>query len=405
LIIRTLPKIPYLEPAPSALRSARLRCLVLALACTAALWVWQALTVRYSYGGNWTGLFCTGALFKQAPRALQFEHIYLFPNSPGYDGQVYHYIAHDPFFGRGFSSSIDAPRLRYRRILVPAMAFLLALGRDGAIDAAYLAVVSGFIFLGTYWLGRLAVSLGYSAMVGTLFGAVPAVLVSVDRLTVDAALAACCVAFAWYLHRPSPGKLYAVLAAAALVRETGILLVAAYTIYLLGRRRFRPAVVFSTAAAPAACWYVFVQLHTAPDYSSFITPALFSGFLHRLLDPYPYPFSPIVNTIAASLDMLALAGLTGALLWGFYRAFHRAWTPVTVAIYLFAILAIALSPGDPWAEVYGFGRTLTPLLLLAALDGLTVGSVAPVLSMLAVDPRIGLQVGGQIVNIVRGIFS
>src|SRR5437016_405076 len=124
----------------------RLRCLVVALVCTLGLGVWQALTVHFSYGGNWTALYCTGALFKPAPAALQSENIYLFPNSSGYDGQMYHYIAHDPFLSRGFSANIDAPRIRYRRILVPALAFLLALGRDGAIDIAYLLVVAGSIF-------------------------------------------------------------------------------------------------------------------------------------------------------------------------------------------------------------------------------------------------------------------
>jgi len=396
---------PHPASPPSAMRTARLRCLVLALASTAGLWAWQALTVRFSYGGNWTALFCTGALFKPVPLALRSENIYLFPKSSGYDGEIYHYIAHDPFFKRGFASSMDIPRLRYRRILVPGLAFLLALGRDRAIDAAYLWVVAAFIFAGTYWLGRLAVSLGYSATVGMLFGAVPAVLVSVDRLTVDVALAACCVGFVWYLQEQSVGKLYAVLVAAALARETGMLLVAAYAIYLLGKRQFRQAVAFSTAALPAGCWYVFVHLHTAPDPARFLTPALFSGFLHRVLNPYPYPFSRIVVAIASSLDLLALAGVAGALAWSLYRAFHRAWTPVTVAIYLFAMLTIALSPGDPWHDVYGFGRTLTPLLLLAALDGLTAGWVAPLLAMLAVDPRIGLQFGGQILNVVRGIFS
>ena len=94
----------------TAMISARLRCLALALVCTAGLWVWQALTVRFSYGGNWTALYCTGALFQHAPPALDSENIYLFPNSTGYDGQIYHYMAHDPFFRRGFSSSMNAPR-------------------------------------------------------------------------------------------------------------------------------------------------------------------------------------------------------------------------------------------------------------------------------------------------------
>ncbi len=331
--------------------------------------MWQALTVHYSYGGNWTALFCTGALFKAPPPALQSEKIYLFPNSFGYDGQLYHYIAHDPLFTRGFSTSVDTPRYRYRRILVPGMAFLLALGQDRAIDAAYIFVVAGFIFLGAYWLSRMAVLAGHSAAFGLLFGAVPAVLVSVDRLTVDVALAACCVGFALYVREQSPYKLYAVLLTAALARETGLLLIAAYVIYLLGKRRFRNAMVFSTAAVPAGCWYIFVQLHTAAADPGLVSLALLTGFIHRVLHPYPYAFFAAIAALASSLDLLALAGISGAMVWVFYRGFRRAWTPVTVAIYLFAILMAVLSKGDAWSEVYAFGRTLTPLLLLSALDG------------------------------------
>jgi hypothetical protein len=107
--------------------------------------------------------------------------------------------------------------------------------------------------------------------------------------------------------------------------------------------------------------------------------------------------------IASSLDLLGLAGIAGALCWACYRASRRAWTPLTAATYLFAILTITLSSGDAWSEVYAFGRTLTPLLLLSAVDGLTVGSVAPAVAMFALDPRIALQVGGQILNVARGI--
>lgn len=44
-------------------------------------------------------------------------------------------------------------------------------------------------------------------------------------------------------------------------------------------------------------------------------------------------------------------------------------------------------------------------MLLAALDGLSIHTVLPCCFMLAIDPRIGLQMGGQIVNVVRGILS
>jgi hypothetical protein len=380
----------------------RASCAFFALTCALCLFLWQALTVRYTYSGDWTGLFCTGAL-GAAPPGLP-EKLYLFPNR-GYDGQMYHYIAHDPLFRRGFARYIDAPRLRYRRILVPGLAFLLAGGRDGAVDVAYLGVVLGFILLGAYWLGRFGVLLGYGPWLGLCFALVPAVLVSVDRLTVDVALAACSAGFALYARQWRPWKLYAVLAAAALARETGLILVVAAVLWLALQRRFREAALFSTAALPAAAWYLFVAAHTGPAQTRFLTPALFSGIAGRILHPQLPAASASIRLLAAVLDLLALAGVLGSLVWAFRRAVERSLTPVTIAIYLFAILAITLTGGDPWSEVYAFGRTLTPLLFLCALDGLSLGRVWPAAAMLAVDPRIALLMGGQILNVLRGVAT
>ena len=66
---------------------------------------------------------------------------------------------------------------------------------------------------------------------------------------------------ALYTGDGPPYRLFAGLAAAALSRETGFLLIAAYVLYLLGIRKFRKAGVFSMAAVPAVCWYLFVRLH------------------------------------------------------------------------------------------------------------------------------------------------
>jgi hypothetical protein len=46
------------------------------------------------------------------------------------------------------------------------------------------------VFLGCYWIGRFAVLHRRHPLWGLLFLAVPAVLVSIDRMTVDVALAA-----------------------------------------------------------------------------------------------------------------------------------------------------------------------------------------------------------------------
>jgi hypothetical protein len=61
---------------------------------------WQVFVVHRS-GCNWTALFCAGDKHP-VPPALGFAHVAQLRHSPGYDGQFYHYLAHDPFLTRGF---------------------------------------------------------------------------------------------------------------------------------------------------------------------------------------------------------------------------------------------------------------------------------------------------------------
>lgn len=380
-----------------------IRCATFAIVCASFLLLWQALTVRYTYAGDWTGLFCTGAAFPPPP-PLAAQHPYVFPRA-GYDGQFYRDIAHDPFFRRGFAQSIDAPRLRYRRILVPGLAFVLAGGRDSAVDAAYMAVVLAFIALGAWWLARLGASFGYGPWLGLCFATVPAVLISVDRMTVDVALSALAAGFVLYTREWRPGRLYAVVMAAGLARETGLLLMIACVLWLVLQRRIRAALLFASAALPAAAWFVFVQIHTSFAEAHLLTWGLLSGLIGRLVHPDSvYPSLPIRMLIDA-FDIAALLGVAVALSWAVLSAWRRKLTPVTIAIYLFAALALALAPGDTWSDVYSFGRTLSPLLMLCALDGLAERRLWPSFAVLAVTPGVALLMGRQVLNVVLGLVS
>ena len=90
---------------------------------------------------------------------------------------------------------IDSPRLRCRRILLPAMAFLLAGGRQGAIDPCYIASNLLFLFFGAWWLARYFVLSGLSPAWSILFVTTPAAVTSLDRLTVDLSLTALAMGF------------------------------------------------------------------------------------------------------------------------------------------------------------------------------------------------------------------
>ena len=100
---------------------------LLALAC-------QTLIVYASYSGHWSGLFRAGSAMR-VPEDLA-STAFRNPHPRGYDGQFFRSLAHDPFLRHGTAASLDSPVLRSRRILIPLMAWGLALGQPAVIDCA-----------------------------------------------------------------------------------------------------------------------------------------------------------------------------------------------------------------------------------------------------------------------------
>lgn len=337
------------------------------------------------------------------PPALASEQVYVFKGSTGYDGQFYHYIAHDPLLRQGFGDYIDAPRLRYRRILVPGLAYVLAAGQSRYIDTAYLAVTLGLVFLGAYWLSVLTGRLFQQPAWGVAFLLAPGVLVSIDRLTVDLALAALCVGFAAYARNGPVWKLYVVVAAAGLARETGLLLIGACCLAAMLQGKWRRAVVLGTAGVPTAAWYAYVGAVTPAASKVGFSWIPLHGWLYRLPHPPSYPLAGPALWLAHGLDYVALAGVLVALAVVARLAFRQKPGAVEMAAALFGMLALFLGPGDTWDTAYGFGRSLAPLLLLPALAGLERRLWVALLPAAMVAPRVVLQLGPQALGIVRGL--
>lgn len=368
----------------TALRNA----LAVALGAVLAIFVSQFVQVHYLYQGNWTSLFYTGALFP-VPEQLASEHIYQFPKVIGYDGQLYHLIAHDPLFRRGFANYLDIPRLRYHRILVPALAALLSFGRDGWVDAAYRTVILAFIFLGTFWLARWAAARGRSALWGLIFAITPAALGSSFLMVIDVALAALTVGAIWYAEREERASLFVVLAGAALVRETGFLVLFAWCGWLLVHRHFRRALLYSTAVLPAAVWWFFVQLHTGPGRDVWLAPIPFGGIVRTLFHPFTYDSNWAAALVA--LDRIGLLGMIIGLGFVFRDFFQRKlWSFANFIAFAFAVLATFLYSGDVWPEVAAFGRTFTPLLLIVTMPGIAAKNWWRFTPLSLVLPRIGI---------------
>lgn len=351
-----------------------------------------------NYGGNWTALFCTGGRQRLPPLVVS-ENIYLFTDSTGFDGQFYHYIAHDPFLQSDLKDYVDNPRYRYRRLLVPLLAYALAWGHSAFIDRTYALVCLLSIGLGLYWSCRFAQDVGLASAWGLVFLAIPAIPITLDRLVVDAGLAALTAAFIYY-SRPTSGrptwKLFVVFVCCALTRETGFLLVLAYCAYLALRRELRMAGVFLLSAAPAIAWYSYVQVKTqALSYGFGMVP--FSVLWRVLAHPWNYPpGTPFVDAVVAA-DYLALAGVLLAfglaLLW-----FMRAPTdPLCIVAALFAT-TVALFQ---WQSVYDFGRVYSPLLLCLTAIGAEQRNPWLLLPIAMLLPRIAIQLAPQAIGVLH----
>ena len=362
-----------------------------ALVCALLGFAWQFLVVQTRYQGNWTALFCTGAGFP-VPPSLAGEKIYVFPNSSGYDGQFYHYAAHDPLARGGMQRYMDVPRRRYERILLPALAFALALGHQPFIDAAFIATNLLFLFLGAWWLSRLLETYSLRPEWAALFVLAPASMISLDRLTVDLAFAALCMGFALYVRRNEEGGIYAIAALACFSREAGFLLPAAASLYWLAQRRFRKAAAFLTATVPAAVWYAYLTFVTPADpdaRAGHLMPL--AGIVQVLLHPFGYAVGDASRTVLQWLDRLALLGFVLAVLLTVWIVRRTRFGPVEAAMTLWSVLGLCL-PAIVWAEPFAGPRVFTPLLILVVVLGMPQLRWRALVPMALVLPRVALQV-------------
>jgi hypothetical protein len=374
----------------------RRACFITATLCAVFGLGLQFLLVNFHYGGNWTGLFCTGSKF-QAPPELADERPYIFPNSTGYDGQMYHYVAHDPLMRTNIWRYVDLPQVRYQRIFLPATAFLLAAGRKAWIDPSYIGANLVCLFLGAWWLSRYLELLGLPARLALLFVFAPATLISLERLTVDLAFTALCVGFALYMQLSQNAKAYGVLALACLTRDTGFLLGIGTCVALSMRRRFWTAVKLATAMLPTAAWYWYVSVRLPSLLNAGLRQLVpFKGIFETLRHPIRYPFSQVVNAGLHWLDGLAIFGFLLAALLTLWLICRNGLGPMETAMALWSLLGICL-PRSFWEDCYSGARVFTPLLIyliLCAAPAARRRSAAP---LLMVVPRIVLQFSAPLV--------
>ncbi len=186
--------------------------------------------------------------------------------TPGYDGQFAYFIARDPLNGW---QHCDAPSYRYQRILYPLLARILALGQPTAVPWTLIALNVVALTGGTYFTERLLAARGVSRWYALGYGLYGG-LVAGLRLDLTEPLAYGLVqAGLWAWERRGKGAekqeentrsaVYgwglALLALAALAKETALLATGGLLLYLALERRWCDAVTLGLAVGlPFVAW-------------------------------------------------------------------------------------------------------------------------------------------------------
>lgn len=375
---------------------------------------WQGLTVHANDQGSWTGLFRTGHAATLPPSLVPTTFRSAHP--AGYDGQFYRLLAYDPFLRRDTVTYLDLPLLRSRRILVPMLAWALAAGHAGFVDAAYILVIAAFVGLGVYSLTKIMMLHGRHPALGLLFLLIPAVPIAVDSMTVDVALAALTVCFAFQVTTGRERGLWFTLAAACLVRETGVLLPAAAVAAALLSRAPRKACLWATAALPALAWYGYLYRVLPPAaLSEGFVPRWFIphpkvGILLRTLDPPQYPkLSGDIQRIVRALDFVSLAATIALVVVGILMLRKMRPTALQAAFVLYLALLAAATDKDFWNTPYGYSRPIAPLfvLLLAGVAGSKQKRLLLVVALLLglLDLRICAEMQKQMIGVLHLLVS
>lgn len=360
--------------------------------------VYVAINVKWNYGGNVTGLFYT-AVQAPLPAEMETEPTWRTKDVKGYDAQFYHVMAHDPLILKNFEQYVDNPRLRWRRIFVPGLAAMIG-GAGADIHWAYVAIEFGFLFLGTWWLSLYALSVGLHPLFGLAFLAVPAVLVSIDRMTVDLVLAALIVGL---VLSKGPVPVYCILCIAPVVRESGMMLVVGWVAWSLWHRRWKSAVIGCLCALPALGWWAYVHSRTSVDGTGWMARYPFSGLIDRTMTIAKEPPGAGWMRAAGLAEYLALAGIWVAIGCGVWLVWRRRMGLMEVTAIGFVAFASLLGKYDIWDSAYATGRTMSPLLVLLVMMGLRDRQIIYFVPVLMILPRIALQYQAQVTMAIRGM--
>jgi hypothetical protein len=315
--------------------------------------------------------------------AIRELPIYLHPGTGSYDGQFYAQIACDPaIISAELPAAIDNPAYRARRILAPALAWLLAAGQPAWIVHTYsiLNVIAWLALAAIAWrLLRVADLRTFVAWAGLLFsaGALHSVRFALTDLVALAFFAAGFLA----LESRRTALATGLLALGGLGRDT--CLTAAPALWngpwRSPRAWLRNALLSSAMVAPFALWLIYLQFRF-PDVNP--NPAVITAPGLGLLEKLQATFAALGSTNDPFLSWSTLLAVIAILAQTAYLLARPKpqdpwWRASIPCIALMLLLNHEVWEGDPGAIT----RVLLPLQLI--FNVLASRQRAPLIILLA----------------------
>jgi len=338
-------------------------------AILAAIAGWQALYCAAATQGKISGLFFIGERMHW-PAEIE-RGAFVYPNTEGYDGQLYRVIAHDPGM-RGAGLTLYGPRYWYRRILIPASAAL----PGGDVDFWYVAITDLILALGGVCFVRLAVDVCRPIVAAAVYCAIPAVVASTDRMVVDGPMLALSIVAWWCYRERRFAPMLGALTAAVLARETALCVVAGIGLAYLLQREYRRAFAVAATALPAVAWWIWLALRTAPTSMDHQLSIPLLPQLARLFSGNPrVGAAPWVNAVLQSLDVVGCLCLLFAFGWvAAALVRERGLSEETAIILPMACAAMFFSSPALLSEPYHFLRHASVLIVWVGLELMRVRS-------------------------------
>jgi hypothetical protein len=308
---------------------------------------------QYSREHGLTSLLSVGAKFY--PQAMpEFKAINpLVRWKDGYDGQFYAQIALDPSLRNpALAPALDHPEYRARRILLPALAFILGLGQPAAVVTAFTLLNVAFwyvLFAALVFLLRPQTRRDWLCIVAIVFTS--GALHSLARSLTDLPAAVLCVLAAGF----AGSVRIAALAAAVLTKDVYALGV--WVPFVGSREKARPWWIILGQVllilAPFAAWAVYVRSRFGATSISGNLDWPFVGWFHGIVDSLGG---------LGTFDALAAVSLLVQLL---YLLLHRrpesAFWRLGITFGLAGTL-LSADPG-PFINQMSFTRDLLPMTI------------------------------------------